>query len=172
MLEEIQASPTTTSSLTTDSSSSDSGSSFSDIGGVGVMGGRSFADYDLADMSATAASSPPYNTLDSDSNSDRRGRDLNLDSVSDNGAGGGGSGLKASDFVFPSELSGPITPTPTPSSGTSDVGSSGSDSSDGSGSSGGSSGSGTSGMTKFQLQMSGQWNQQVVICYLSIRLIN
>ena len=138
------------------------------------MGGRSFADYDLADMSATAASSPPYNSLDSDSDSNSRGRDLNLDSGSDNGAGGGGSGLKASDFVFPSELSFPIAPgsTSSPSSGTSDVGSSGSDSSDGSGSSGGSSGSGTSGMTKFQLQMSGQWNQQVVICYLSIRLIN
>lgn len=182
VLDELQASPTsgTTGASTTDSNSdsnssgsggsSNSGAINSSGSGAGVVGGRSFGDYDLADMTTTAAAYPPYNNLDSDNNNNNNnaggstsastsssvGRDLSLD-LDNSGASGGG--LKASDFVFPSDLTN--TPTPGPDPVTSDSSSSGDSSSNGSPPN-------TAGMTKFQLQMSGQWNQQVC---LSTRLL-
>ena len=166
MLDELQASPK---SETTDSTSTSTSSS-SDSSGLGVMGGRSFGDYDLADMTTATPTGayPPYNYLDNENSSaggsDNSGssgsgssgdRNLNLDVDS---SSGGGSGLKASDFVFPSDLVNTPIAGATPSTSTSDINSAGAGSS---GTSSGSNPPNTAGMTKFQLQMSGQWNQQV-----------
>ena len=161
MLDDLQAS---SKSETIGSSTADSSS---DSGGVGVMGGRSFGDYDLADMTTATPNNnfPPYNYLDPDSSAggdNTRDNDRNLDLDLDNSSNG--SGLKASDFVFPSDLANNPVPGPlaTTSTTTSDISSSGGNSgSSSSGSSGVSSPPNTAGMTKFQLQMSGQWNQQV-----------
>ena len=118
------------------------------------MGGRSFGDYELADMTTTAYPQPPY--LDSSSG----GRDFDLDSSGDDGVGGSSSGgLKASDFVFPSDLASATSPIPS-STTSDDIDGSSSQSSIPSPSQS-SSPAPVAGMTKFQLQMSGQWNQQV-----------
>ena len=175
VLDDLQAS---SKSETIGSSTADSSS---DSSGVGVMGGQSFGDYDLADMTTATANTnfPPYNYLDPDSSADgdsTRDNDRNLDLDNSSNGSSSGSGLKASDFVFPSDLAnnsitGPLASTSTT---TSDISSdsSGSTSVSSSGSSGVSSPQNTAGMTKFQLQMSGQWNQQVRRGDLFIRLTN
>ena len=168
MLDDLQAS----SKSETIGSTSTGGS---DNSGVGVMGGRSFGDYDLADMTTATPNNnfPPYNYLDNDSSAggnntrdNDRNLDLDLDNSSNGSGSGSGGGLKASDFVFPSDLAnnpvpGPFSSTSTTTS-TSDISSdsSGSSSVSNSVSSTVSSPPNTAGMTKFQLQMSGQWNQQ------------